>query len=87
MHIQTIGILVSEKTDLQTTLAQIQKKLKVKDGKFEVECVFFVYPHLASSNPFEMSNFFVNATISLNTSAFLRYRNILSFETQARTSC
>ncbi|XP_028394958.1 golgin subfamily A member 2-like [Dendronephthya gigantea] len=33
VHIQTIGILVSEKSDLQTTLAQLQKKFKTKDNE------------------------------------------------------
>ena len=36
VHIQTIGILVSEKSDLQSTLAQLQKKFKTKDSKCDL---------------------------------------------------
>lgn len=35
VHIQTIGILVSEKSDLQTTLSQLQRKFQTKEN----ECV------------------------------------------------
>lgn len=33
MHIQTIGILVSEKSELQTNVASIQKKLSSKENE------------------------------------------------------